>query len=131
MAATVLLAPMPAWASANTAAVSHPAPSAASSTVHRVHPPAKAHARAKSSRRVASAVPPRPAPPPPDAAPIPDRDIQAPVVRAEDAPVASPTLFQFHNQYRGDGYIYGSSPQGFDDRHAVTVPGVNFSVPLR
>ena len=65
------------------------------------------------------------------AAPTPDPDLTAPPVPENRQPHFAPTLFELKNAYRGDGYVYGSSPQGMDDRKAATIPGVMLSVPLR
>lgn len=64
------------------------------------------------------------------AAPTPD-DAEAPVTREKPRPEGGPTLFVFRTQFRGDGYPYGASPQGLDDKYAVKVPGVNVTVPLQ
>ncbi|MBN9563161.1 MAG: hypothetical protein J0H14_20925 [Alphaproteobacteria bacterium] len=65
------------------------------------------------------------------AAPIPNPDLTAPPVPENRQPHVAPTLFQLKNTYSGDGYVYGSSPQGMDDRKAATIPGVTLSVPIR
>ena len=65
------------------------------------------------------------------AAPMPDPDLTAPPVPENRQPHVTPTLFQLKNAYPGDGYVYGSSPQGMDDRKAATIPGVMLSVPIR
>jgi hypothetical protein len=65
------------------------------------------------------------------AAPVPNPDLNAPPIPENREPHVAPTLFQLKNAYPGDGYVYGSSPQGMDDRKAATIPGVTLSVPLR
>ena len=65
------------------------------------------------------------------AAPTPNLDVTAPPVPENRQPHVAPTMFQLKNAYPGDGYVYGSSPQGMDDRKAATIPGVMLSVPLR
>lgn len=64
-------------------------------------------------------------------APVPDLAKTAPVSPVESRTHAEPTLFDLGNKYQGDGYIYGSSPQGMDDRRAAKVPGVEVKVPLK
>jgi hypothetical protein len=64
-------------------------------------------------------------------APMPDPDMTAPPVPENRQPHVTPTLFRLKNAYPGDGYVYGSSPQGMDDRKAATIPGVMLSVPIR
>lgn len=65
------------------------------------------------------------------AAPMPNADLSAPPIPEDRRPHVAPTLFQLKNAYPGDGYVYGSSPQGMDDRKAATIPGVILSVPIR
>jgi hypothetical protein len=65
------------------------------------------------------------------AAPVPNQDLTAPPVPEDRQPHIAPTLFDIKNAYPGDGYVYGSSPQGMDDRKAATIPGIKLSVPLR
>jgi hypothetical protein len=62
---------------------------------------------------------------------MPNPDLTAPPVPENRRPHIAPTLFQLKNTYSGDGYVYGSSPQGMDDRKAATIPGVTLSVPIR
>ncbi len=64
-------------------------------------------------------------------APMPDQDILAPIAPANRDPHVTPTLFRLTNAFPGDGYVYGSSPQGMDDKRALTIPGVKLSAPLR
>ncbi len=65
------------------------------------------------------------------AAPMPDLDVTAPPVPEDRRPHVAPMLFELKNAYPGDGYVYGSSPQGMDDRKAATIPGLKLSVPIR
>jgi hypothetical protein len=64
-------------------------------------------------------------------APLPNAAITAPTSPVESRTHAEPTLFDLSRQYRGDGYVYGSSPQGMDDRRSAHVPGVELKVPLK
>jgi hypothetical protein len=64
-------------------------------------------------------------------APLPNEAVTAPTSPVESRTHAEPTLFDLSRQYRGDGYVYGSSPQGMDDRRAAHVPGVEVKVPLK
>lgn len=63
-------------------------------------------------------------------APTPNQDLSAPSVPEARGPNVSPTVFHLNNRYAGDGYVYGSSPQGMDDRRAATIPGVKLSMPV-
>jgi hypothetical protein len=65
------------------------------------------------------------------AAPMPDPDIGTPPVPEDRRAKLAPTLFRLTNDFRGDGYPYGSSPQGMDDKKSLTVPGVKFSLPIQ
>lgn len=64
------------------------------------------------------------------AAPRPNPDLQAPVPPENRSPHVAPTLFDFKTDYIGDGYVYGSSPQGMDDRRSTATPGVKLTVPV-
>jgi hypothetical protein len=64
-------------------------------------------------------------------APLPNQAVTAPTSPVESRPHGEPTLFDLSRQYRGDGYVYGSSPQGMDDRRSAHVPGVELKVPLK
>ena len=64
-------------------------------------------------------------------APLPNDDIRAPISPVESRTHATPALFDLSRQYRGDGYVYGSSPQAKDDSRAAHVPGVELKVPLQ
>jgi hypothetical protein len=64
-------------------------------------------------------------------APLPNDAMTAPISPVESRTHAEPTLFDLTREYRGDGYVYGSSPQGRDDRRSAHVPGVELKVPLR
>ena len=64
------------------------------------------------------------------AAPIPNRDIVAPAEPENPRTHLAPALFRLSNDYYGDGYVYGSSPQGMDDRKAATIPGLKLVTPL-
>jgi len=68
---------------------------------------------------------------PATAQPLGKPDLTAPPIPENRRPHIAPTLFQLKNTYSGDGYVYGSSPQGMDDRKAATIPGVTLSVPIR
>ena len=63
-------------------------------------------------------------------APVPRLGKDRPGLAVESRTHAEPTLFDLGNKYQGDGYVYGSSPQGMDDRRAAKVPGVEVKVPL-
>ncbi len=92
----------------------HPAHRAA-----RVQPPTTA---APSSRSEVTSFAP---------APVPNPDISPPVEPENRRPHLAPTVFHLTNEYIGQGYPYGSSPQGMDDRHAAVIPGINLTAPIR
>ncbi len=64
-------------------------------------------------------------------APVPNPDMDEPTSPENRTPHITPTMFPLTNEHRGDGYVYGSSPQGMDDTRALTIPGVALSVPIR
>ena len=63
-------------------------------------------------------------------APTPDQDLSAPYL-TPPAVQATPAVFGLREIYRGDGYTYGSSPQGYADRSETQVPGVTVRVQLQ
>lgn len=64
-------------------------------------------------------------------APMPNPDLYAPIQRANEDPKISPTLFEPMRQFRGDGYSFGSTSQGYEQRHMLPAAGANLSVPLK
>jgi hypothetical protein len=62
-------------------------------------------------------------------APMPNDEI-APAARTLSAVNTEPKLFTMKTQFRGDGYPYGATSQGLDDKYSVQVPGVDVTVPL-
>ena len=63
-------------------------------------------------------------------APVPNRDVVAPTQPENPRTHLAPSVFRLSNQYPGDGYVYGSSPQGMDDRKAALIPGLKLVTPL-
>jgi hypothetical protein len=63
-------------------------------------------------------------------APMPNDEI-APAARTLSAVNTEPKLFTMKTQFRGDGYPYGATSQGLDDKYSVQVPGVDVTVPLQ
>lgn len=63
-------------------------------------------------------------------APVPNRDIVAPPEQENPRTHLAPAVFRLSGQYYGDGYVYGSSPQGMDDRKAAIIPGLTLVTPL-
>jgi hypothetical protein len=61
---------------------------------------------------------------------MPDPDARPPVERDNPHTHIAPTLFELTNHFVGDGYPYGSSPQGMDDRRAARVPVIVVTTPL-
>jgi hypothetical protein len=61
---------------------------------------------------------------------MPNPDITAPAEPQQPETHFAPALFRLNNAYPGDGYVYGSSPQGMDDRRAATIPGLKLTTPL-
>jgi hypothetical protein len=104
---------------------------AAKPQLHKHRPHAPAHTARHQPAREESATAARSARTGFTTAPMPNPDLTAPPVPENRRPHIAPTLFQLKNTYSGDGYVYGSSPQGMDDRKAATIPGVTLSVPIR
>lgn len=64
-------------------------------------------------------------------APLPNRDLNAPgQASASAAPSIGPTLFTQREQYRGDGYSRGSSPQNEQERRVRPGAGFSLHMPL-
>jgi hypothetical protein len=64
-------------------------------------------------------------------APVPNPDINAPIEPEDRRLHLAPTEFRLTNEYIGQGYPYGSSPQGMDDRHAAVIPGIKLTAPIQ
>jgi hypothetical protein len=99
--------------------------------VHKAQKHAPAHTTRRQPSREESSAPARVDVRGFTTAPVPNPDLTAPPIPENRQPHVAPTLFQLKNAYPGDGYVYGSSPQGMDDRKAATIPGVMLSVPIR
>jgi hypothetical protein len=135
----VLLTAPAASPPASTPPVANPAPT----FIVAISPsgdPAPTNAPAPESRAVTTAPAPgqapRSAPVVPGgftAAPIPDADLDAPVHRDPNDSQASlgPKLFNTHDSYRGDGFLYKSTPQSEQEKRLKPTPGVGLSVPLQ
>ncbi len=65
-----------------------------------------------------------------ETAPTPS-DASAPVRQEPPQIDTEPKLFTVKTQFKGDGFPYGATSQGLDDKYQVQVPGVNVTVPLR
>lgn len=76
-----------------------------------------------------AAIPARQAQPQFSPAPTPDDEF-APSRRDPLSIDTEPKLFTVKTQFRGDGYPYGATSQGLDDKEEVKVPGVNVRFPL-
>lgn len=66
-------------------------------------------------------------------APVPNRDAAAPTgpkVRRPDTEL-SPSLFNRSDQYRGDGYINGSTAQSEQEKRVRPGAGFNLRMPLQ
>ncbi len=66
-------------------------------------------------------------------APVPDRDASAPTgpkIRRPDAAL-SPSLINRSDQYRGDGYINGSTAQSEQEKRVKPGAGFNLRMPLQ
>ena len=61
-------------------------------------------------------------------APVPNRDIVAPTEPEKPRTHLTPAVFRLSDHYSGDGYVYGSSPQGMDE--AAMIPGIKLVMPL-
>lgn len=67
-----------------------------------------------------------------DPAPTPNREIDAPQgPRASNAPDLAPSLFTRGQQYRGEGFSAGSSPQAEQERRARPGAGFKLRLPLQ
>lgn len=63
-------------------------------------------------------------------APVPDRDLSAPVEAQGSGPQFDPTLFTPRQQFRGDGFMPGSTEQSVAQKNIGAAPGFNLKVPL-
>lgn len=65
-------------------------------------------------------------------APLPNRDLAAPRAPARPAESSlSPTLFTQREQFRGDGFSAGSSPQNEQERRLRPAAGFSLHMPLQ
>lgn len=67
-----------------------------------------------------------------DLAPTPNRDLDGPQApRASRSPELAPSLFNREQQYRGDGFSAGSSPQVEQERRLRPGAGFKLRLPLQ
>ncbi len=70
-------------------------------------------------------------PPMDEAAPVPNVELFAPLALAPSGPRLAPDLISPQRQFRGDGFVPGSSPQSVEERTVQPTPGFKLLVPLQ
>jgi hypothetical protein len=63
-------------------------------------------------------------------APMPNDDMSGPQIAQQQGARWSPTLLQPRTQFRGDGFSYGSTVQGVQERRVNPTPVMNLKMPL-
>jgi hypothetical protein len=64
-------------------------------------------------------------------APVPDRDLAAPAPAPTNGAEVSPSLFMPKTQFRGDGYMSGSTSQSVQEKNVRPAAGFNVRMPLQ
>jgi hypothetical protein len=64
-------------------------------------------------------------------APVPDRDLVAPSPAPQTGADISPSLFMPKTQFRGDGYMAGSTSQSVQEKNVRPAAGFNVRMPLQ